>query len=370
MIEGKSYAILFWRSFLHFLGGLGIVVLFVAFLPTMGVGGRALFKQESTGPVTEGMTPRIKDTAMKLVKVYVGLNVIQAILLMLCGMNLYDALLHAMGTIATGGFSSRNASIAAFTSPVIEWIIIAFMFIAGTNFGLHVEFLRGRFAYFKSTEFKAYVAIILCSATFIAVALWVSDNQAVSNPGKINIRDSLFMVLTIQTSTGYGTVDFNQWPEAVRMLLLVLMFVGGCAGSTGGGIKVIRFVLLFKLLKAEVASAVSPRSVRLLKLDGNVIQRDTAYQVLIFFFTYIAITVLGFLLVATLMPEQDLVSSITAVIASINNIGPGLGAVGPTMNFASQVPLAKWVLALLMILGRLEMFSLLILLSPNFWTNR
>lgn len=369
VIENKSLAILFWRSFLHFLGGLGIVVLFVAFLPTMGVGGRALFKQESTGPVTEGMTPRIKDTAMKLVKVYIGLNVIQTVLLMICGMSLYEALIHAMGTIATGGFSTRNASIAAFTSPAIEWIIIGFMYLAGVNFGLHVELVRGRFAYLKSTEFRVYTSIVLGAAVFISVALWLSNTQAVSNPGGWNFRDALFMVLTIQTTTGYGTVDFNQWPEVVRMMLLVLMYIGGCAGSTGGGIKVIRFVILFKLLFAEIATSVSPRRVRLLKLDGNVIHRDTAYQVLIFFFVYIFISIVGCILVALLMPEQSLLSSITAVIATINNIGPGLEAVGPTMNFASQSPGAKAVLSILMILGRLELFSLLVLLSPNFWTK-
>ncbi len=366
-IEDKPRAILFWRSFTHFIGGLGIVVLFVALLPALGVGGRALFKEEATGPVTEGLTPRIKDTAVQLVKLYVGLNVIQMVLLFLFGMNLFDAANHAMATIATGGYSTRNSSIYYYQSPLIEWTIVVFMFLAGTNFNLHLEALKGKFHYFRNTEFKAYTGIVICSAFFIALILWLSGESDVSHANGVNIRDGFFTAVTIQTTTGFGTVNFDSWPEVLRYLIVILMFVGGCAGSTGGGLKVVRIVILFKLLAAEIATSVSPRSVRLLKLDGTVINRDIAYQVLMFFFVYTIIMAFGGFLVALLMPDQSLLTSFTAAITAINNIGPGLDAIGPTMNFANQSSSVKWILSLLMILGRLELYPILVLLSPSFW---
>ncbi|MDX1972382.1 MAG: TrkH family potassium uptake protein, partial [Candidatus Sumerlaeia bacterium] len=307
-VEDKPYTILFWRSFLHFLGGLGIVILFVAFIPLAGAGGRALFLQESTGPISEGMTPRIKDTSLQLVYLYVGLNAAQAILLMIFGMNLFDAVTHAMGTIATGGFSTKTSSILYYNSPAIEWIIIFFMYISGANFALHLDLLKGKFTYFRNTEFLVYTSLIFGVSLITTVALWITENPAVSNPGGWNFRDAMFVVTNLQSCTGFATVDYDQWPESIRIMLLMVLFVGGCAGSTGGAMKVIRFVILAKLLYMEILAAASPRTVRLVKLDGVVIQRETGYQILIFFFLYVSIAALGTMLIGLFMPGQSMIT--------------------------------------------------------------
>ncbi|MDK2972143.1 MAG: trk/ktr system potassium uptake protein [Candidatus Sumerlaeota bacterium] len=377
-IESNAKCLLFWRSFLHFVGGLGIIVLFVAVLPLVGVGGRVLFKQEVPGPVPEGMTPRIKDTAMLLLKVYVGFNVLQALLLMFAGLTPFDAINHAMATLATGGFSTKNTSVLAFGSQAVEWIIIVFMFLAGTNFSLHLEAVQGRFSYWKSTEFRAYLLGILGSAIFITVLLHVSgatftepgSAPVVSNTSGIHFRDALFATLSMQTTTGFATVDFDRWPEAARFLLVALMLVGGCAGSTGGGIKVIRWVILFKVARQELGRAVSPRRVRVLKIDGKPMRPETVGQVQTFFYLYIVIIVVGSILLALLEPDTKLLSTFTAVVSALNNIGPGLEEVGPTMNYAFMEAPALWLLSLLMLLGRLELLAVLVFFSRTFWHPR
>ncbi|MEQ8822209.1 MAG: TrkH family potassium uptake protein [Sumerlaeia bacterium] len=376
-IEDKPKSILLWRSFLHFLGGLGIVVLFVAVLPLLGVGGRSLFKTEVPGPSAEGMTPRIKDTAISLWKLYIGLNALETVLLMWAGMGFYDAINHAMATMATGGFSTKNASILAFYSPMVEWIIILFMYIAGTNFALLLRALKGKFEYHKDPEFLTYSGIILFSSVFIAMALYLSgvpnvegSPAAVSDPASINLRDAFFIVIALQTTTGFGTVDFQQWPEGVRILLLILMFFGGCSGSTGGGLKVIRWIILAKVAAHQIASEVSPRRVRALKLGDRVIGQETSRAVLILFFLWIGVVFFGSFAVAILSPDQTLLTSFTAVIATLNNIGPGLDAVGPTSNFDTFQPAVKWLLALFMALGRLELYAIAVLFAPSFWFQR
>ncbi|MCB2156823.1 TrkH family potassium uptake protein [bacterium] len=366
-IEDHPKSILLWRSFLHFLGGLGIIVLFVAILPMLGVGGRALFKQEVPGPVPEGLTPRIKDTAVALWKIYIAFNVIEAIALMILGMSFYDAINHAMATMATGGFSTKNTSVLAFASPMIEWCIIIFMVIAGTNFSLHLRAVQGRFDYFRDPEFLSYISIIIGSAVVIAVLLYVHETPAVSKPGSFNFRDAFFTVVALKTTTGFGTVDFQQWPNAARIMLLILMFFGGCAGSTGGGLKVIRWIILFKAGYHEIQSKISPRRVRRLKLGGRPIGDDIVREVLAFFFLYMGIAILGSVAIAFAMPHQSVLTSISSVVATLNNIGPGLDAIGPTANFAHQSLPAKWLLSLFMVLGRLELFAILVLFSRNFW---
>ncbi len=368
-IEGAPKSILFWRSFLHFLGGLGIIVLFVAVLPLVGVGARSLFKQEAPGPVPEGLTPRIRDTSVMLFKIYAALNVAEMLILWGAGMSFFDAVNHALATMATGGFSTKNTSILAFGSPLIEWIIVVFMFLAGTNFSLHVEAVRGRFVYFKSTEFRVYLGIVVAASLFYAILLFAHGSTAVSHPGEFNIRDGFFMSLALMTTTGFGTVDFDQWPHAARMVSVVLMFVGGCAGSTAGGMKVIRWVILMKVAMHELARNISPRRVTTLKIDGRKIPRETSHEVLVFFFLYILLFILGSAGIAMLMPEQSLLSSISAAAATLNNIGPGLEAVGATMNYSAQSNAAKWLMSLLMLMGRLELFPILAMLSKTFWTR-
>jgi trk system potassium uptake protein TrkH len=373
-IEGTAKSILLWRSFTHFLGGLGIVVLFVAVLPLIGAGGRTLFKQEAPGPQPEGMTPRIKDTALKLLKLYVALNVVQAILLMVAGMSFYDAVNHAMATLATGGFSTRNASVASFQSPMVEWIIIVFMFLAGANFSLHLEALRGRVGvYWRDPEFRLYAGITLAATALLAPLLWLHPfdesvaGEALSHAEGFPLRDAMFNVIALKTTTGFGTVNFEHWPPGARFLLLMLMFVGGCAGSTGGGLKVIRWLILAKVAIFSLQASISPRRVVTLKLGGRAIDRGVAADVQAFFFLWMAVVFAGTIAIALLSPQQSMMTSLTAVIATLNNIGPGLEGVGPYMNYASQSGPAKWLLSLFMLLGRLELHAILVLLAPRFW---
>jgi len=369
-MEPHPKSLLFWRSFLQFLGGMGIIVFFVAILPVLGVGGKTLFKQEVPGPLPEGLTPRIKDTALNLCKIYIGLNLIEVFLLLFGGLSLFDAINHAMTTMATGGFSTKTSSVGHF-SVYVEWVVILFMFIGGANFSLHLRLLKGDWkAYWRNTEFKAYIAIVVSLALFFTAILYLAGTTTVSNPGGINFRDALFATLTILTTTGFGTQDFDQWPEVCRLMLVLLMFVGGSAGSTAGGMKIIRWVILIKSAGHQLSSQARPRVVKALKIGGQALDRSTAGQVFAFFFIYISIFVFASLAVAFLSPAQDLITTITAVAACINNIGPALEAVGPTMNYADQNSLAKWILALCMILGRIELYAVLVLFTPSFWSGK
>ncbi|MBX3728299.1 MAG: TrkH family potassium uptake protein [Candidatus Sumerlaeia bacterium] len=380
-IEGSPKALLFWRSALHFIGGLGIVVLFVAVLPLVGVGGRALFKQEVSGPSPEGLTPRIKDTAILLLKFYVGINALLFVCLLLAGMSFFDAINHAMATIATGGYSTRNASLYSFANVRIEWVIILFMFLASTNFRLHLDALRGKFNYWKNAEFRAYTFIVVSCGLFVTALLMASGTgigvdlppgalPAVTEPGGFHLHDVMFSNLSVQSTTGFGTVDFNQWPDAARILLMFLMIVGGCAGSTSGGMKVIRWVILFKVAAHELSRAVAPRRVRVLKIDGQPIPDDTIRQVQTFFFLHIFVMMAGSVVLGLFVPDLSLLTIFTAVVSAINNIGPGLDQVGPAANFACMNGPAMWLLSLLMLLGRLELLAILVFLSRTFWFPR
>ncbi len=369
-IESQAKTLLFWRSFLHFVGGLGIIVIFVAILPILGVGGKALFKQEVPGPVPEGLTPRIKDTALALCRIYIAINVIEMIILKLCGMTYYDAINHALATMATGGFSTKNASIAAF-SPLIEWVMVVFMFIAGTNFSLHLRASKGDFlCYLRDKEFLVYLGIVVGLTFFFGTVLYFSGNKAVSNPGSISFRDSIFTSLTIMTTTGFGTVDFDQWPPVCRGVIVMLMFVGGMAGSTAGGMKVIRWVILLKASLHQLSIEASPRVVRVLKISGRVLDSRAQADAFSLFFLWISVFVGGTVIVAMITPEQSIISSMTAVASCLNNIGPGLEMVGPKMNYYYQNEFAKWILSLLMIMGRLELYAILIMFTPSYWLRR
>ena len=369
-IEGQARTMLFWRSFLHFVGGLGIVVFFVAILPVLGVGGKTLIRQEITGPVPDSLTPRVKDTAVALSKIYIGFNVLEAVILRLCGMDTFDAINHAMATIATGGFSTRNTSVLYYT-PLIEWVLIVFMYLASANFSLHLRFLQGeRWCYFKDSEFRWFTAIVLSASVFFAVVLHLAGTRAVSHPGEFNARDGLFTTLTVISTTGFGTVDFDQWPAACKVVIVALMFLGGMAGSTAGGMKVIRGIILFRSVIQQLCRETSPRLVRLVKIDGKALDPRTQADTYAFFFAYIAVFVLGSLLVTLTAPDHSLVTCVTSVATCLNNVGPGLEAVGPTMNFSGLPAAAKWILSLCMLMGRLELYAILIILNPSFWLSR
>jgi trk/ktr system potassium uptake protein len=362
VIEGLPESILLWRALTHWLGGMGIIVLSLAILPMLGVGGMQLFKAEVPGPTTDRLKPRIQDTAKLLWGVYVFLTSVEVVLLMFGGMNFFEALCHSFATLATGGFSTRNTSVASYNSAYIDWVIIFFMFLAGVNFSLHYHALRGRLReFFRNEEFRWYLIITLGST-----ALLVYLNQGtVYTSLTDNLRYSAFQATSILTTTGFGTADFELWPVMAQYLLVSLMFIGGCAGSTGGGMKVARILLLFKHVQVQLFKLIHPKAVRLVKLGDTPVDRDVMQSILGFFALYIGVFVgASFLMAAT---GLDLVSAGASVIATLSNIGPGLGSVGPVDNFAHITDFGKVVLTFCMLLGRLELFTVLVLIFPSFW---
>lgn len=369
-IEAVPKGLLFWRSWTHFLGGLGIIMLFVAVLPYLGAGGRALVKSEITGPVKEGLTPRIKDTALLLSRLYIGYTVVQTILLMLAGMNLFDALCHSFGTLATGGFSTKNSSIAHFYHEgTIEVIILIFMVLAGMNFALLFGFFSGKWgSLWRDSEWRSYLGLIFGASFLVAVVLVGVEHYSVADTA---LRDSLFTVVSLMTTTGYVTVDFETWPVFVQGLLIALMFVGGCAGSTGGGLKVMRWLILFKVAGRIIEKVYRPRSIRQLRMGGTVIGEEIQQSTLGIFLLWMMAFAAGALGIALIeLGNVDLITAFTASAATLNNIGPGFSLVGATQNYAFFSPGSKWVLSLLMLLGRLELYSILVLFAPHFWRRQ
>jgi len=326
------------------------------------VGGMQLYKAEVPGPVTDKLKPRIGETAKILWKVYLVFTFLELILLRAGGMGFYDALCHSFATMATGGFSTKALSIEAFNSAYIDGVVTFFMFLAGINFALHYQFLRGNVkALFKDEEFRFYLFIILLSTLFVAVNLISINGESFLHA----IRLGSFQVVSIMTTTGFSSVDFEQWPEFSKYFLLVLMFVGGCAGSTGGSIKVVRIFLLVKQGYRELYRLIHPRAVVHVKFNNSKVSSEVMDSILGFFFLYIFLTVIATMVMALL--GLDMVSAISSVAATIGNIGPGLGSVGPTDNFASIPDTGKWVLSFCMIMGRLELYTLLILFLPEYW---
>lgn len=362
-IEHMPRSLLFWRALTHWLGGMGIIVLSLAILPMLGVGGMQLFKAEVPGPTADRLRPRIQDTAKLLWGVYVLLTALESLLLMLGGMDLFDAVCHSFATLATGGFSTRNASVAAFGSSYIDGVITIFMILAGVNFTLHFHLLRGRFRDFhRNEELRCYLGII-ASATVI-VMLFNAGGGAYQSLGE-NFRFSIFQVSSIITTTGFGTADYELWPVICQYLLIMLMFIGGCAGSTGGGIKVARILLLFKHAQAQLFRLIHPRAIRLVKLGNRPVGEEVVQSILGFFALFIGIFVAASLLMAAC--GMDLISGGAAVIACLGNIGPGLGSVGPVDNYAHVPAVGKWVLITCMLMGRLELFTVLVFFFPSFW---
>jgi trk system potassium uptake protein TrkH len=362
-IEGLPQSLLFWRALTHWLGGMGIIVLSLAILPMLGVGGMQLFKAEVPGPTADRLKPRIQDTAKMLWGVYFLLTVVECILLMFGGMSFFDAICHSFATLATGGFSTRNASVAAYDSSYIDGVITLFMILAGVNFALHFQVLRGKASeFFRSEELRVYLGIIAIATAIVMMSNWYGGIY--SQPGE-NFRYSIFQVSSIMTTTGFGTADFELWPVLPQYIFLLLMFIGGCAGSTGGGMKVARIVLLFKHAQVQMFRLIHPRAIRLVKLGKRPVDKEVLHAILGFFALYIGIFVVGSLLVAA--TGMDFTSAGSAVIACLSNIGPGLGTVGPTDSFAYVPVFGKWVLIFCMLMGRLELFTVLVLFFPSFW---
>jgi len=362
-IEILPKSLLFWRTMTHWLGGMGIIVLTLAILPLLGIGGMQLFQAEVPGPTKDRLAPRIQDTARILWTVYVLMTVVETSLLMAGGVDFFNALTHSFATLATGGFSNFNSSVGHYQSTYIQSVVILFMFLAGANFSLHYMVLRGNIsAYWKNEEFRFYFLIIALATLMILIANACAGLYA--DLGR-NLRDVLFQVVSIMTTTGFGTADFDTWPPFCRILLVSLMFVGGCAGSTGGGIKVVRFLLFFKYARSQLHKLVHPRQVETIKLGNTKVHQDVMIAILSFFAIYLVVFLVASLIVTA--SGVDIITGPTAVIATLNNIGPGLHLVGPTQNYGHLPGLAKLVLIFCMLAGRLELYTVAILLTPGFW---
>jgi len=360
-IEAVPKGILFWRSLTHWIGGMGIIVLSVAILPVLGIGGMQLFVAEMPGPTHDKLHPRITHTAKRLWAIYVLLTFAETIMLMTGGMNLFDGLCHAFGTMATGGFSTQNDSIAGYSS-YIQYIIIFFMILAGTNFTLHYFALQGRLRkVWDNEEYRNYLALIGLATIAITIAITSLGTVEMEKA----FRDTLFTVVSIITTTGFVTDNYLLWPGTLWLIIFLLMFVGGSAGSTGGGMKVIRQLLLLKNSGQELKRLIHRQAVIPVKLNKKSVDGDIIYKVMAFFLIYILIFVFGTLIMSAL--GLDFESAAGSVAASLGNIGPGIGSVGPIENY-SHIPLAgQWVLSFIMLLGRLELFTVLIIFAPAFW---
>ncbi len=361
-IESLPRGVLVWRSLTHWLGGMGIIVLSLAILPFLGVGGMQLYKAEAPGPAPDKLRPRIKDTAMLLWKVYLLFSGALFLLLLLGGMDVFEAVCHTFATMATGGFSTRNASVGAFDSAHIDWVIVLFMFLAGANFALHYRALRGKpITVLRDPEFRLYAGVTLVVTAIVTFCIYGTNYDSLLT----SLRMAAFQVVSICTTTGYATADYELWTPLPQALLFLLMFLGGSAGSTGGGMKHMRLLVLLKQGRQELVRLVHPRAVKRVKIGGRVVPNDVVAGVVSFFILYMLLYVLASFVMAAL--GLDVLTAFASVAACIGNIGPGLGSVGPAENYAHIPTLGKWVLMFCMLLGRLEIYTVLVFFIPEFW---
>ena len=361
--EGLPRGIMFWRSFTHWIGGMGVLVLTLALLPKMTGRTSHLMRAESPGPSFSKLLPKLGDSAKILYLIYGVLTVVQWVLLMwVGGMNAYDAAIHAMGTAGTGGFSNYGLSVGAFDSVAVDIITTVFMVIFGMNFALFFRMLIGDWkSVWKSEELRWYLCIYLMSTLFISAMITPEYGGFFTA-----LRYGSFQTATIMSTTGYATANFDLWPQAVRMLMVILMFVGSCAGSTAGGMKVVRIALLCKMGRREIRRTFQPRKVQVLRFEGKGVEENMLMQVSTFVMVYILMVLVGAFLIS-IENTYDFTTNLTAAITTICNVGPGLGAVGPTGNFAGFTPFSKIVLSFLMLCGRLELFPILVLFHPAIW---
>ena len=361
-VESMAHCLLFWRSFTHWIGGMGVLVFVMAVLPLAGGTNMYMMKAESPGPSVGKLVPRVKSTAVLLYGMYIGLSLLQLVFLLLGRMPLFDAITTMFGTAGTGGFGIRNDSIASY-SPYLQWVITIFMILFGVNFNVYYLILKKRLkSAAASTEVRVYFVIILTAILLITVNIsglfpdiWTA------------LRHAAFQVGSVITTTGFATTDFNLWPSFSQSILVLLMFIGACAGSTGGGIKVSRIVVLFKSVQKELDVIVHPHNVKKLKMDGRVIEHTVVRSINVFIASYLMVFALSVLLIS--LDNFDFTTNFTAVAATINNIGPGLGMVGPTGNFSQFSDFSKLVLTFDMLAGRLELFPLLIVFAKNTWSK-
>lgn len=356
--------ILFWRSLTQWIGGMGIIVLAVAILPVLGIGGMQLFVAESPGLKPDKLAPKIRDTAKRLWLIYVGLTAVEFVLLKVAGMTWFDALNHAFTTMATGGFSTHNSSAAEFT-PLVQYIIIVFMFLAGTSFTLTYFGLTGQFKkVIKNEEFRTYAIIV--GVLGVACTIVVASVEQLGFEKAF--RDSLFQVVSLITSTGFVSADYTAWTPFMSILFFMLLFIGGSAGSTAGGVKVVRHIILFKNSFLELKRQLHPSAIIPVRLNGRAIDQSITYNVVAFIIMYILVFAIGAIVMTMFGVDFD--TALGSVATSLGNVGPGIGDVGPTDNFSWLSSGAKWFLSILMLIGRLELFTVLILFTPYFWRKQ
>ncbi|BAX80871.1 TrkH family potassium uptake protein [Labilibaculum antarcticum] len=363
-IEALPHGILFWRSLTHLLGGMGILVLTVAILPVFGIGGMAMFNAEAAGITMGKLHPRIKETAQRLWGIYMLLVAIETIFLVFGEMDWFDAICHSFGTLASGGFSTKNTSIVNY-SPYTQYVLIVFMFFAGVNFTLHYFAIKGRFRkIWQNQEFKVYTGLIVLVTSIITLTLVYLDHGTFEK----SFRDALFQVTSIITSTGFVSADYSLWHPYLVFLIFGLMFTGACVGSTSGGVKILRHLLLFKNSILEFKRMIHPSAVLPVRYNKEMVGQDVISKILAFVILYFMVFFIGCF--AMTLIGLDLISAMGAVATTMGGIGPGLGVVGPMNNFASVPEVGKWILSFLMILGRLELFTFLIIFVPSFWKNQ
>ncbi len=361
-IEAVPKGLLLWRSLTQWIGGMGIIVLAVAILPFLGIGGMQLFVAEAPGITPDKLQPRIQETAKRLWLLYVGLTLLEAVLLALSGMSIFDAVNHALTTMATGGFSTKNDSIAHFDNPLIQYIIIVFMFLAGTSFTLTYFGLKRQFKkVIKNEEFVVYSLFILAITAIVTITLLIVKDYGFEK----SFRDALFQVVSLVTTTGFVSADYTMWASFLSVLFFILLFVGGSAGSTAGGVKVIRHIVLFKNSFLELKRQLHPSAIMPVRISGKAIEQNIVFNVLAFIMIYILVFLVGVTLLSSMNVDFD--TAFGAVATSLGNVGPGIGEVGPVDNFSQMPTSGKWLLSFLMLLGRLELFTVLMLLSPHFW---
>ncbi len=359
-IEALSKSMLMWRSFTHWLGGMGVLVFLMAILPMAGGGNLYLLRAESPGPSVGKLLPKIKESAKILYIIYIAFTLIQTVLLLFDGLDLYESLTVAFGTAGTGGFSIKNSGFADY-SPYVQYVVTVFMILFGIDFGLYyMLFFKERKSFFKSTELRVYLGIIL-----LAIAIIFINTQGMFKTFEEAFRHISFTVGSIITTTGFATTDFNLWPELSKAIIVLLMFIGACAGSTGGGIKVSRIIILVKSIIKEVRTSAHPRLTLKIKMNGRLVEHETVRGVNVFMAAYAVIFVAAMLIIS--LDNFDFTTNFTAIAATLNNIGPGLNSVGPMSNFAEFSPLSKLVMSFCMLTGRLEIFPMLLLFSPYTW---
>ena len=361
-VEKASHGVLLWRSLMHWMGGMGFIILSLAVFPFIGLGGMQLYKAEIPSPTSDRFRPRIKDTASMLWRIYLALTLLAWLLFSIGGMDVFDALCHAMSNMSSGGFSTKNASLAYYNSPLIEWISIFFMIAAGLNFSLYFWLLRGR-PVWRDEELRFYLGIIALCALGAFIFLLIYSHT----PWNEALRRSVFHITALVTTTGFTTADYGSWPTGSILFLIAAMFVGGCAGSTSGGPKVLRWLIWLKSIMSGLKQTVHPRSINTIRISNKAVDRSVIESVN----SYLGLYLICFFVVTMAMAAMGLglETSFSAALASLGNIGPGLGEVGPAATYAGLPDSAKWLLSAAMIIGRLEMFPILVMFMPGFWRS-